>query len=154
MGLDLDPIDGQTPLEEEEKEELLVSTISTRGELDELEQRNIEDAMQWTIRRNLKEEAVLSQSFVKSLHHRMYGSIWRWAGEFRRSNKNFGVDKYQISTELQKLLDDTRFWIEHKVYPEEEIAIRFKHRLVSIHCFVNGNGRHSRLIADSNREDI
>ncbi|HMW39337.1 MAG TPA: Fic family protein, partial [Saprospiraceae bacterium] len=28
------------------------------------------------------------------------------------------------------------------------IAVRFKHRLVSIHCFPNGNGRHSRLLAD------
>jgi Fic-DOC domain mobile mystery protein B len=62
--------------------------------------------------------------------------------------KDFGVDKWQISIELQKLCNDALCWIAHHTYTADEIAIRFKHRLVSIHCFSNGNGRHSRLIAD------
>lgn len=78
----------------------------------------------------------------------MLGGVWEWAGTFRKSNKNIGVDKYQIPTELRTLLDDCKFWIENKTYGEDEIAVRFKHRIVSIHCFVNGNGRHSRLMAD------
>lgn len=82
------------------------------------------------------------------LHKRMYGEVWEWAGRFRNTNKNIGVDKYQIGIELRTLLDDCRYWIENKTFPEDEIAVRFKHRIVSIHCFPNGNGRHSRLIAD------
>jgi Fic-DOC domain mobile mystery protein B len=78
----------------------------------------------------------------------MYGTVWVWAGEFRKTNKNIGVDKWQIPTELKYLLDDVKFWYANNTYHPDELAIRFKHRLVSIHCFANGNGRHSRLMAD------
>ncbi len=148
MGLDLEYLPGQTPLDEEEKEGLKIQTITTKGELDEFEQKNIEQAIQWTIGRSLKKEKVISESFIKSLHKRMYNEIWVWSGSFRKSNKNIGVDRWQISTELQKLLNDTLYWIENHSFTEDEIAIRFKHRLVSIHCFPNGNGRHSRLMGD------
>lgn len=148
MGLDLNYHDGQTPLDEDEKEGLLIPTISTRQELDEFEQKNVEEAMEWSIMRTLAAEQILAEEFIRRLHIRMYSSVWKWAGEFRRTNKNIGVDKYRIPTELRYLLDDTLFWVEHETYPPEEIAIRFKHRLVSIHCFPNGNGRHSRLMAD------
>ncbi len=148
MGLDIDANDGQTPLDEDEKEDLLIPTISTRGELDEFEQQNIEQAVQWTMQRTFKLEDVLTELFVKEVHRRMYSGVWRWAGKFRKTNKNLGVDKRDIGIELKKLLDDCCFWIDHKTYPEEEIVIRFKHTLVSIHCFTNGNGRHSRLMAD------
>jgi Fic-DOC domain mobile mystery protein B len=78
----------------------------------------------------------------------MYAEVWAWAGEFRKTNKNIGVDKWQILTELRNLLNDVRYWHENNTYQPDEIAVRFKHRIVSIHCFANGNGRHSRLIAD------
>jgi Fic-DOC domain mobile mystery protein B len=78
----------------------------------------------------------------------MYRDVWRWAGEFRKSEKNMGVDWTKIPVELKTLIGDCKFWIENKIFSEDEIAIRFKHRLVSIHCYSNGNGRHSRLIAD------
>lgn len=148
MGLDIDYIDGQTPLDEEEKEGLLIPTIATRGELDEFEQQNIEQAVQWTLSRSFKPDIVFKEDFVRMVHKRMYNDVWAWAGEFRKTNKNIGVDKWQISTELRNLLDDARYWHENNTYPPEEIAIRFKHRIVSIHCFPNGNGRHSRLMAD------
>ena len=148
MGLDLDYIDGQTPLEEEEKEGLLIKSITNRGELDEFEQQNIEEAIQWTMKRSFKKEQILSEQFIKGLHKRMYGHVWAWAGEFRKTNKNIGIDRWQISIELRKLLNDTLHWIDNKTFPPDEIAGIFKHRLVSIHCFSNGNGRHSRLMAD------
>ncbi|MFP5039526.1 mobile mystery protein B [Parasediminibacterium sp. JCM 36343] len=148
MGLDLDYIDGQTPLDEDEKEGLLIPTIATHGELDEFEQQNIEQAVLWSLNRSFKVEAVLSENFIKAVHKRMYGKVWAWAGEFRRSNKNIGVDKYQIATELRYLLDDAKFWYANNTFSPDEFAILFKHRLVSIHCFPNGNGRHSRLMAD------
>ncbi|WP_118950771.1 mobile mystery protein B [Taibaiella helva] len=148
MGLDLDYIDGQTPLDEGEKEGLLIPTIATRGELDEFEQQNIEQAVLWSLNRSFKVENVFTEEFLKAVHKRMYSNVWAWAGEFRKTNKNIGVDKYQIPTELRYLLDDVKFWYANGIYSPDETTIRFKHRLVSIHCFPNGNGRHSRLMAD------
>lgn len=148
MGLELVYEDGQTPLSEEEKEGLLIKTITTHGELDEYEQLNIEKAIQWIMRQKLKKETILTEEFVKALHKRMLGEVWSWAGEFRRSEKNIGVSWIKIGMELKVLLDDTLYWINKETYPPDEIAIRFKHRLVNIHCFPNGNGRHSRIMAD------
>ena len=148
MGLDLEYIDGQTPLDEEEKEGLLIPTIANRGELDEFEQQNIEQAVQWTLGRSFKPEIVFTEGFIRRVHIQMYGDVWAWAGEFRKTNKNIGVDKWQIPVELRCLMDDALYWLENNTYPPDEIAVRFKHRIVSIHCFPNGNGRHSRLMAD------
>lgn len=148
MGLEFDFKDGQTPLDDDEKEGLLISTIGTRGELDEFEQKNIEGAVLWSIGRSFKPDTVFEENFIKAVHKRMYGEVWKWAGEFRKTNKNIGVDKWQISTELRKLLDDVKYWHTNNTYTPDECTMHFKHRLVSIHCFPNGNGRHSRLIAD------
>ncbi|MEN9599022.1 MAG: hypothetical protein RL596_1333 [Bacteroidota bacterium] len=148
MGLDLDYIDGQTPINEEEKDGLLIPTIATRGELDEFEQQNIEQAVQWTLGRSFKPEVIFTEDFIRTVHKRMYADVWAWAGEFRKTNKNIGVDKWQIPSDLTYLLDDAKYWHKNNTYPPEEIAVRFKHRIVSIHCFANGNGRHSRLMAD------
>ena len=82
------------------------------------------------------------------VHKKMFGEVWAWAGTKRKSNKNIGVDKTQISVEIRKLIDDCNFWIDNQSFSEEGIAIRFSHRLVKIHLFPNGNGRHSRLVAD------
>lgn len=154
MGLELKYEEGQTPLDENEKEGLKITSITTQGELDEFEQLNIEKAVEWTIRTNLNAEKILTEKFVKDLHKRMYGEVWKWAGEFRRSEKNIGITWTRIGSELKNLLDDTKYWIENNTYSPEEIAIRFKHRIVSIHCFPNGNGRHSRLMADIIIESI
>lgn len=148
MGLDFEYIQGQTPLGEEEKDGLLIPTIATRGELDEFEQQNIEDAMLWLMGRRLTAKAIFTEKFICNLHKRMFDSVWAWAGNFRRTDKNLGIDKWQIPTALKVLCDDALFWFQKSTYPADEIAVRFKHRIVSIHCFPNGNGRHSRLIAD------
>ena len=154
MGLEFDYKDGQTPLEEEEKEGLKIKSITTQGELDEFEQLNIEKAVEWTIHSKFKLEKILAENFVKVLHKKMYGDVWKWAGEFRKTEKNIGIPWTQIGIELKNLLDDTKYWIDNNTFPPEEIAIRFKHRIVSIHCFPNGNGRHSRIMADIIMESI
>jgi Fic-DOC domain mobile mystery protein B len=148
MGLNLNYRKGQTPLDEDEKEGLLIPTIATREELDEFEQQNIEEVIQWTLSKSFRPEIVFSEKFVCNLHKRMFGNVWSWAGKFRNTNKNIGVGKWQIPVALQSLCDDALFWVANQTYPPDEIAIRFKHRIVSIHCFPNGNGRHSRLMAD------
>lgn len=154
MGLNLDYSPGQTPIDEEESEGLKIPSISTKGELDEFEQKNIEEAVLWTVGTKIKVEKLFSESFIKSLHKRMYGEVWKWAGKFRQSEKNIGIESWRIPKELRVLLEDAKFWIENETYPADEIAIRFKHRIVSILCFPNGNGRHSRLMADLIAEKI
>ena len=154
MGLKLVYKDGQTPIDEGEKKGLLIKTITTLGELDEHEQLNIEKAVQWILQRKLKSDKILTENFIKSIHKKMFDNVWTWAGKFRKSEKNIGVEWSKISVELRCLLDDTRYWIENKTYSPDEIAIRFKHRLVNIHCFPNGNGRHARIMADIIIESI
>jgi fido (protein-threonine AMPylation protein) len=115
MGLDLDYINGQTPLDEEEKEGLLIPSISNRAELDEFEQQNIEEAIQWIMSRSFSPNLVFSVDFVRTVHKKMFVDVWSWAGEFRKSNKNLGIDRWQIPTELKYLIDDCRYWYENNV---------------------------------------
>lgn len=154
MGLKLPYHEGQTPLNEEEKEGLKIKSITTQRELDEFEQLNIEKAIEWMIHTRLKPERILTEKFIKNLHKKMYGDVWKWAGEFRQSDKNIGIKWTQIGIELKTLIDDTKYWVDNNIYPPEEIAIKFKHRIVAIHCFPNGNGRHSRIMADIIMESI
>jgi Fic-DOC domain mobile mystery protein B len=137
---------GATSLNREEIQELIPTHITTRTELDRLEQENINDAMLWL--RSTRSSDILSESFLKRLHKKMFCNVWRWAGIFRRSEKNIGVAWHQVPIELKKLCDDVRYWMENKTFLEDEIAARFHHRLVSIHLFANGNGRHARLVTD------
>jgi len=137
--------DVATPLSEEEKEGLIPSYITLRGELNEAEQANILEAEEWAFKRR---RDVLDERFLDNLHKRMYGRVWRWAGDYRRTGKNIGVDAYLIPMELRQLIDDCRFWIENETYPPDEIAARFHHKLVWIHAYPNGNGRHARLATD------
>ena len=148
MGLAPNYLEGQTPLSEEEKEGLLIGAISDRAELDEFEQRNIWQAQEWLLRISPGLDEIRSEEFIKRVHKKMFGDTWQWAGTYRSTNKNIGVDKTEISIELRKLFDDCKYWIEQKQMSEDEIAVRFKHRVVLIHPFANGNGRHSRLMGD------
>jgi Fic-DOC domain mobile mystery protein B len=137
--------DASTPLSPEEQEGLIPSYITLRSELNEAEQASILDAGEWAFSRR---RDVLSEKFLTNLHKRMFGRVWNWAGTYRRTGKNIGVDACRIPTELRQLLDDVRFWIEHGTYSPDEIATRFHHRLVWIHLFPNGNGRHARMATD------
>ncbi len=143
----MDYPDGATPLDPDEMEGLRYKHITTRGELDELEQANIDEGLQWLKRQ--KNPEVLTEGFVCDLHEKLFGKVWKWAGSFRRTEKNIGVDPIQIAIQLRQLLDDARYWIENDTYPPKELAARFHHKLVYIHPFPNGNGRHSRIMADA-----
>lgn len=155
MGLNLEYSDGQTPLDPEEKEGLLINTITTHQELDEFEQLNIERAFQkYRFGYKPKQNDILSEKFILNLHKEMFGDVWAWSGKYRKSNKNIGVDRFQIATQFYQLIDDCHYWMKNDVMGEDEVCIRFKHRLVSIHLFSNGNGRHSRLMADIMRKHI
>lgn len=138
--------DANTPLSAEERLGLIPTYIATRAELNDAEQANISDADRWAFQRK---RDVLDVGFLRALHKRMLGKVWKWAGEFSREvNRRIGVDHHLIETELHALIRDARFWIEHGSYPPDEIALRFHHKLTWIHAFPNGNGRHARLAAD------
>ncbi len=137
---------GATPLDPDEAEGLKFRHVATRGQLDELEQANIGQGLQWLARTRID---VLTVGFIRTLHKRLFGDVWKWAGTYRLTEKNIGIDPVHIAVQLQMLLDDLRYQAAHDVYPPLEAAARYHHRLVSIHPFPNGNGRHARIAADA-----
>jgi len=137
---------GATPLDRGEAEGLRLTHITTREQLNIFEAENIRTGMAWAYAR--RHPDLLTESFIRALHKKMFGEVWRWAGEFRKSNKNIGVMRETIGIELRHLCEDAAYWIEHRSFPADEIAARFHHRLVVIHPFANGNGRHARLLTD------
>ena len=144
--------EGATPLDPSEAEGLRLTHITTRGELDRWEQDNILEAIVWLDA--TKPTKILNETFIRKLHQKMFCNIWNWAGSFRRSDKNLGGPWHQIPIELKKLCDDARLWIEIRSEPPDELAVCFHHRLVSIHPFPNGNGRHARLMTDLLLENL
>jgi len=143
---------GATPLDAEEMEGLKFPHVTTRGELDHLEQANIEAGLQWLNRR--KSPDILNDQFVRNLHKRLFGEVWKWAGGYRFTEKNIGVAPEQINVQIRNLLDDTQYWVNNDTYVPTEAAVRFHHRLVYIHPFPNGNGRHARIMADTLLEKV
>lgn len=144
--------EGATPLDPDEKQGLKFGHITTRGELDELEQANIEQGLSWVSRRRGGD--IFDDAFIRTLHKRLFGDVWSWAGEYRLTEKNIGIDPFHISMQLRMLLGDARYWADHDVYPPLEAAARFHHRMVQIHPFPNGNGRHARIAADILLEEV
>lgn len=138
--------DNSTPLTAEEKDGLKLKWITLRSELNEAEARNIAQAQVWLMSNKNKE--FCSDTFLRELHKKMFGDVWKWAGTYRNSERNIGVAPFQIPIKLIQLFDDVKFWIENKTYSNREIAVRLHHKLVQIHPFPNGNGRVSRLMAD------
>ena len=137
---------GATPLDGEELEGLLSTHLVDRSQLNEWEQRNIESALLWLSRQ--RRPSPLQEAWLRRLHREMFGQSWRWAGQYRTSDKSIGADWRQIRMQVPALLADIAYQVEHRVASVDEIAVRFHHRLVTIHPFPNGNGRHARLIAD------
>lgn len=143
--IDFSQNQGQTPIDEDELSDLKLPHVTTLEELNIWELQNIQKAENWAKK---QKNDILTELFVRELHRRMFCDVWKWAGKYRKSNKNIGVDKFVIPTEIKKLLEDVKTWIEFGVYKDDELALRFHHKLVSIHPFPNGNGRHSRLMTD------
>lgn len=139
--------DGQTPLDPDEAQGLLLDWVANRGDLNLAEEENIALGMAWGVRA-ARRQPVLTQDFLRQLHQRMFGGVWRWAGQYRDTERNLGVAPHAITTELKKLLDDAQAWDEFETFPIDERAARLHHRLTVIHPFPNGNGRCSRVFAD------
>jgi Fic-DOC domain mobile mystery protein B len=138
-----------TPLEPGERDGLLQSWITNRRDLNEAEQENIVKGALWARRRRVKAPTdLLNDDFSRTLHKRMFGEVWKWAGSYRQTERNIGIAASRVAASTPELFSDVCHWVEHSTYPPDEIAIRLHHRLVAIHPFANGNGRHARLLAD------
>jgi Fic-DOC domain mobile mystery protein B len=139
--------DGNTPLSPDESGHL-IPNLATKEELNEWERENILIARDWVIAGRTSAVDMASDEYVRKLHLKMFDQTWKWAGEYRRTEKNIGVPFHEIRERLMALFGDVRYWIENSTYSPDEISVRFHHRLLLIHPFPNGNGRHARLIAD------
>lgn len=140
--------DGNTPLSTEELADL-IPNLATKEELNEWERENILLAREWATADRTQPEEMVSDEYIRKLHRKMFDQTWKWAGQYRVTEKNIGVPVHEIRERLMELLGDVRYWIEKSTHPPDEIAVRFHHRLVFIHPFPNGNGRHARLMADA-----
>jgi Fic-DOC domain mobile mystery protein B len=138
---------GVTPLDPDEAVGL-IPALSTQAELNDFEALNIAEAVLWASRSRKVRRSILDRVLLSELHGRMFGNTWHWAGSYRLTAKNIGVEAWRIPVEVENLVGDCASWVECESYPKLEIAARFHHRLVSIHPFPNGNGRHARLATD------
>jgi Fic-DOC domain mobile mystery protein B len=140
--------DGNTPLSAEEQDDL-IPNLATREELNEWERQNILKAYGWALNeKHIDRRDPLTEPYVRELHRRMFDQTWKWAGRYRTTEKNIGIPVHQIQESLAALLGDARYWLGNRSFAPDEIAVRLHHRLVFIHPFANGNGRHARLMAD------
>jgi Fic-DOC domain mobile mystery protein B len=139
---------GATPLSEEDLRGLKLVSISNQGELNEAEAQNILRGQEWALRsRTATLSRMLSDDYLLRLHKKMFGDVWKWAGTIRERETNVGVPPHTIRTQLRSLYEEVGGWLEFNVYPPDEIAIRLHYRVVTIHPFPNGNGRHARMLA-------
>lgn len=138
---------GATPYNQDDAAHLIPHHITTQEQLNEWEQANIIDAERWLFSKRRKN--LLTVRFLQKLHQKMFDKTWKWAGRFRTCNTNIGVPYPVIQESLKALCDDVVYWIQHKTFSIDEMAVRFHHRLVQIHPFPNGNGRHARLMTDA-----
>lgn len=137
--------DAATPLTPEERRDLIPTYVALRRELNEVEALNVADGERWALSRKRN---VLDEVFLQRLHLRMFGDVWRWAGKYRSSERNIGVAPHMVPVAMRQTIDDAKYWVEQKSWPPDELAVRFSHKLVSVHPFPNGNGRWSRLAGD------
>ena len=139
------PEDGHTILSEDDQADLLQPDITTLQELFEAEQLNIATAL---LRPKPSLPTLLDDKYLRDLHKSMFSDVWAWAGKYRRRETNIGIEPAYISSNVRNVLNDVAAWVEHETYQPDELAVRFHYRLVAIHPFANGNGRHSRISAD------
>lgn len=139
--------DGSTPLDHEQLVGIRFAHLTTMGELDELEDENIQKGLEWLHRQ--KAEDFLSPVFLCRLHEKLFGDVWKWAGKYRTVEVNISKYRcYDVGPQLINLFEDLKLWISSETMPWNEIAAELHHRLVSIHPFPNGNGRTTRIFTE------
>jgi Fic-DOC domain mobile mystery protein B len=141
-------IEGQNHLSEEDIAGLKLTDLTNYSDIKLAEEKGVAKTTAWVEKNYFKSERIFTEAFIKEIHKRMLGEVWHWAGKYRLANKNLGVDKLKISSELKQLMSNTKFWIEDESYTMDEIALRFAHRLMQIQAFPDGNARHAKIMAN------
>ncbi len=127
----------------------LLPSFTTRAQLDEAERLGIHAARLWAMRDAvLRRGDLLTEAFIQGLHRRMFGGIWRGAGRYRTTGRDPGWEAHRVAEGVRLFLDDAEGWIRYSTFPPDEAAVRLHHRLVAVHPWDSGNGRHARLLAD------
>jgi Fic-DOC domain mobile mystery protein B len=143
------PLEGATPIPPDDQKKLLATWVTTREDLNAAEEDNITSGLAWAQHRKVKPRTIASERFSRQLHKNMFGKVWKWGGAYRDVElEGIGVPRWQIASKNAELFDQFQYWIEHKTFSPDEIAVRFHHQLVFVHAFPNGNGRHSRMMGD------
>ncbi len=143
---------GSTPLDPDEARELLLIHVNDREDLNRWEYQNIKEALIWL--EKTKPKNILNQNFLRGLHIKMFGQVWKNAGHYRNKDMNIGVEWWKISTDLKNMFEDVMLWVDNETFSCDEIGVRFHQRMVFIHPFTNGNGRLSRLVTDLLMENL
>lgn len=150
MSLLTDNPPGSTPLSPEDLIGLKLPHVQTRGQLNEVEAANILQGQNWLASHSsLILDEIFSREFVLVLHRNLFGDVWSWAGSLRQREVNIGVDPFTIEVVLRNFLEDAKCWIEFNHFNKIDLNARLQHRLVQIHPFPNGNGRHSRIFTNT-----
>lgn len=151
--LDFNDDDASTPLTDEIVAGLIPSWVTTRADLNEVEATNVAAGYRWLRSKRPTTTEILTTDFVQKLHQQMFGDVWDWAGAYRRTETNIGVDWWTIAVAVRQLVDDFSYRFEHAAPPESTeidlFCVEYHHRMVKIHPFPNGNGRHARACCDT-----
>jgi Fic-DOC domain mobile mystery protein B len=115
---------GATPIDLDEAKGLIPVHLTLQRELNEYEETNILEAIEWLLARRRGDP--LDERFIHIVHGRMFNQTWKWAGKSRRTDKNMGVSWFEIPVQLRQMLGDVRAQIEHQAYSPVEIAARFE----------------------------
>lgn len=139
--------DGATPLDHNQIKGIRFSHLTTMGELDEIEDENIQTGLEWLNRQ--KTEDYLSSQFLCKLHDKLFCDVWKWAGKFRTVEVNISSYRaFDVAPQLLNFFEDVKLWIPSGKMSWDEISAEMHHRLVSIHPFPNGNGRTTRIFTE------
>lgn len=139
--------DGSTPLDPDQIRGIKFSHLVNMGELDEVEDLNIQKGLEWLNRQ--KGDDYLSMEFLCKLHEKLFGDVWKWAGTFRKVEVNLSKIKYyDVGPQLKMFFEDAKLWIEGGRMSWDEISAEMHHRLIAIHPFPNGNGRTTRIYTE------
>ncbi|MBT3984304.1 MAG: mobile mystery protein B [Bacteriovoracaceae bacterium] len=139
--------DGQTPVDESIRKDLIPDHINDMTELYESEIENIALGIEWakTTKKNHRDYFTWLE-----VHKHMFNDVWKFAGNTRKvelNNPDF-LMPYEILPQLKDLQENLIFWLENKTFDDRELMARVHERLLTIHPFKDGNGRWARLLVN------
>lgn len=157
--MSLSPGYGETPIDGDELDALLPAVREALGEpptkaaVFDLEQQIQDevaaDSLTAVIDGSLALDELMTDHFVRDLHHRSYGDVWLWGGRLRVRELNLGVAPEYIAVELRTALENlTERWNATSDFTPRQLGIAVHAETVRIHPFADGNGRSTRLLAD------